>query len=77
MNDDSIGATTFSFYEVTVFASVQMLIEATSEDEALSIAYEEVDFDYAGVKDVQLERELTTDEEIDQLARLGDQAVYM
>ena len=65
------------FYEVIVTASVQILVQASSEEEAVSVAYEEVDFDNASVKDVTSEGELSSEEEIERLERHADQKIYM
>ena len=65
------------FYEVIVTASVQILVQASSEEEAVSVAYEEVDFDKASVKDVTSEGELSSEEEIERLERNADQKIYM
>ena len=65
------------FYEVIVTASVQILVQASSEEEAMSVAWEEVDFDNASVKDVTSEGELSSEEEIERLERNADQKIYM
>ena len=65
------------FYEVIVTASVQILVQASSEEEAVSVACEEVDFDKASVKDVTSEGELSSEEEIERLERNADQKIYM
>lgn len=66
-----------NFYEVIVTASVQMLVQAESEDQAGMLAWEEVDFDYAGVKEITSPRLIENEDEVDQLERLEDQTIYI
>ncbi len=62
-----------AFYEVTVQASVVMLVEAADENEAAAYAYDDVDFGCAGHKETQPPRLLSTDEDIDRARRHADQ----
>ncbi|MDD2711335.1 MAG: hypothetical protein PHU77_00305 [Simplicispira sp.] len=62
-----------AFYEVKVIASVVMLVEADTEDEAATCASDDVDFWRAGHKETQPPRLLSTDEEIDRVRRHADQ----
>lgn len=62
------------FYEVTVVASVNILVSADDEDAAVELAFENADFSMAGHKETKPARALTTDE-VEQLRRLGDQVI--
>lgn len=65
------------FYEVVVTASVQMLVQAQDAEQAAQIALEEVDFDNASTVGSDVEREISSEKEIDQIERLADQVVYI
>jgi len=60
------------YYQVTVTASVLMLVRADDEDDAAQVAYEEVNFYSAGVKDIS-EPKLLSADDFDRMRRHADQ----
>ncbi|MCO5338581.1 hypothetical protein [Delftia tsuruhatensis] len=63
------------YFKVTVTASVDLLVQADDEDEALDLAFHGVDFGNSETKDATASKELETDKEVADMRRHADQII--